>query len=125
MTDLAEPLTREVSPKEAVNCGSSATCSTDVASSEPSLRDDSDSDDDAPICYRCRHVCEGSWFLSDDRVFCSKDCRSGGQRQRPVPVKPQSAPAPPVVWTDPRSGALSASAIQLNDLLASAGLAPA
>merc|ERR1719321_1024356 len=101
--DLSEPATREVHPKENLNCGSSATCSTDVASSEPSLRDESDSDDDAPVCARCRHVCEGSWFLCDDRVFCSKDCRSGTKLKSAKPRTPSAAQcAPtPVMWTDP------------------------
>merc|ERR1719506_532615 len=118
--DLSKPSACEVHPKDNLY-GSDATCSTDATSTEPSLRDESDSDDDAPVCARCRHVCEGSWFLCDDRVFCSQDCRSGRAR---APAKQQSAP-PPIVWTDPRVQSLSPSAIELNNLLASAGLAPA
>merc|ERR1719353_1981235 len=127
----SEPAAQEVHPKE-LFCGTSATCSTEEGT-EPSLRDESDSDDDAPVCARCRHVCEGSWFLCDDRVFCSKDCRSGNRTTncgKGKPAKPQIAPKPPssttpVQWTDPRAVSLTPSAIELNELLASAGLAPA
>merc|ERR1719247_2170649 len=130
--DLSESAAPEVHSKDNLfNC--SATCSTDAASTDPSLRDDSDSDDDAPVCARCRHVCQGSWFLCDDRVFCSKDCRMGDRTAncgKTKPAKQQSAPAPPsapapIMWTDPQSQSMSASAIELNKLLASAGLAPA
>jgi len=128
-----EPVTREVQRKGNLkDSDSSATCSTDAASTVPSLHDESDSDDDAPICARCRHMCEGSWFLCDDKVFCSKDCRAGNLSRAskgkphcaPTPVVQNQAPAP-IVWTDPRIGTLSRSAIELNNLLASAGLAPA
>merc|ERR1719327_2549345 len=40
-----------------------------------SLRDESDSDDDER-CAQCRCLCGGSWFLRDDTVFCSNDCRA-------------------------------------------------
>merc|ERR1719313_1968435 len=121
--DFSEPAAREVHPKENL-CGSDATCSTDAASTEPSLREESDSDDDAPVCARCRLICEGSWFLCDDKVFCSKDCRSGNKK----PAKPRitsttqsPSAATPVMWTDPRIATLSPSALELNNLLASAG----
>merc|ERR1719460_951893 len=118
--DLSKPSAPEVHSKDNLfNC--SATCSTDAASTEPSLRDDSDSDDDAPVCARCRHICQGSWFLCDDRVFCSKDCRSGPAKPKivkpEIPPPPQSAPTP-VMWTDPRVASLSPSAVELNKLLA-------
>merc|ERR1719326_2090089 len=119
--DLSKPSACEVHPKENLY-GSDATCSTDAASTEPSLRNESDSDDDAPVCARCRHVCEGSWFLCDDKVFCSKDCRSGkGKSAKPRIASPAQCAPTPVMWTDPRMvGALSPSAIELNNLLASA-----
>merc|ERR1719247_2987941 len=116
--DLSEPATREVHPKENL-CGSDATCSTDAASTEPSLREESDSDDDAPVCARCRHICEGSWFLCDDRVFCSKDCRSGTKGKPAKPRFASTAQCAPtqITWTDPQIGSLSASALELNNLL--------
>jgi hypothetical protein len=59
---------------------SAATCSTEASASAgprpaASLRDESDSDDDER-CAQCRCLCGGSWFLRDDTVFCSNDCRA-------------------------------------------------